>query len=312
MRLYPAQILLAVLGAALSSYWIYQQHGWTETPVSVFLVTYVIFRISLATLSRTRVWLKLGSRRYRTRLCPDCGQRIYRIPGDWILQCKRCGWKEGLPVIRWLTHSVPIVQLRRSVSSSAPLLVAIAAVLIVVHLGVLGAILPTQEASIPSVTGTAQSTTASDVDRHQSFNETLIERKTLELVNDRRTEEGMRRLVDNPQATEKAREHARDMARNNYFSHTSMDGETQLERYSFCDGGENIHQTWVNRRIQLSTGESTVLTTEEEVAENVVFEWMQSDPHRERGILGSPWASAGVGIAITSDGKGYAVLGFCS
>jgi len=120
------------------------------------------------------------------------------------------------------------------------------------------------------------------------------------------------RLARNDRIADRARGHASDMAANEYFSHTSLNGTTQQERYAFCDGGENIAQTFYERPIQIANGETMTLTTEVEVANAVVRQWMGSKPHREDGIYGQYWASGGAGVAVGEDQKVYAVFAFCA
>lgn len=97
---------------------------------STSVLGYVVTRILLATYGRTQYWLHRGTRRLYSRSCPKCGQYIYRMRGDWLLTCHRCGWRAGLPVVRWLTQSVPARQFRRSVSLKRLLIVGIAGMLI--------------------------------------------------------------------------------------------------------------------------------------------------------------------------------------
>lgn len=139
-----------------------------------------------------------------------------------------------------------------------------------------------------------------------------VEQLVLEYVNDRRSQRSMSSLDWHERAAKAARAHARDMAENNYFSHTSQDGQTQQERYAFCSGGENAAQTWVYRQVQVDDGGTEYYTTTKELAQGIVEQWMGSEPHRERGIYGNRWTAAGVGIAISDDNKVYAVMGFCS
>lgn len=139
-----------------------------------------------------------------------------------------------------------------------------------------------------------------------------VERLVLEHVNDRRSQRSMSPLDWHERAANAARTHAQDMAANNYFSHTSQDGQTQRERYAFCAGGENAAQTWVYRQVRADDGETEYYTSTEELAQGIVEQWMGSEPHRERGIYGGRWTAAGVGIAISDDDKVYAVMGFCT
>lgn len=154
--------------------------------------------------------------------------------------------------------------------------------------------------------------TASDTDRAgdlaDNFSEDRVEGKILTLVNEERNEIGMDALKKNQRASRAATSHAEDMAENDYYNHTSPDGQTQEERYAFCDGGENIAMSGLGL-VDTYVGEVTI-QTESDLAENIVNQWMKSTPHRERGLYGE-WSSAGVGIGITETGEVYAVMGFC-
>lgn len=79
-------------------------------------LTYLVLRWGWATYQRTRYWLSRGTDGVYTEYCPNCNRSRYRISGDWILECRQCGWKPGRPGVRWLTRSVPAIQLRRSMS----------------------------------------------------------------------------------------------------------------------------------------------------------------------------------------------------
>lgn len=149
--------------------------------------------------------------------------------------------------------------------------------------------------------------------RQQSIDLRRTEQLVHQYLNDRRAER-LPALSHNSRAAAAAREHARDMATEGYFSHTDPStGETQRERYSFCTrgGGENIHQTWVYRNVRKESG-TVYHTSAEDLAQGIVMGWMSSKPHREKGIYGRLWTVGGAGIAISDTGKVYAVYGFCA
>jgi len=158
--------------------------------------------------------------------------------------------------------------------------------------------------------------TPSDVetlgDVSDEFNETRVEDLVLDEVNTIRANHGMVELRYNPRAASKAKIHAKDMARNHYFNHTSLSGQTQIERYSFCGGGENAAKVPYRKSTINSDGNVVTYTSEEELAGAIVDGWMNSRPHRVRGIYGDRWRSAGVGVALSENNIAYAVLGFCS
>jgi uncharacterized protein YkwD len=162
----------------------------------------------------------------------------------------------------------------------------------------------------PTATERPTATATSRPDTPESIDETTVEQLIFEDVNNRRSDQGMASYTYNDRAAEAAEEHAEHMARNDYFSHNEPNGETQQERYAFCEGGENIAQTWVFRDVQHERG-TVYYSDAEELASGIVTQWMNSEPHRERGIYGEWWSSAGVGVAITDSGEVYAVMGFC-
>jgi len=91
--------------------------GYTGTAaVAAIALSYFLLRWSWASFHRTRYWLSHGTKGVYTDYCPDCERNRHRISGDWILKCHKCGWKPGLPVLRWFVRSVPAIQFRRSVS----------------------------------------------------------------------------------------------------------------------------------------------------------------------------------------------------
>jgi len=108
------------------------------------------------------------------------------------------------------------------------------------------------------------------------------ETDVLDLVNQERLAENLLSLTWNNQLHEAAREHSEDMATNDYFSHTSLDGRTAFDRiedagYQWGAAGENI-----------AAGYST--------PQAVVIGWMNSAGHRQN-ILSSKYCDLGVGYA---------------
>jgi len=300
--MYWGQISGALITAFLVVGATVTQDATLLTATLLGVIICIIVRWGFAWVFRTKYWYRYDSP--SSRSCPQCGQYIYRLGGDWVLTCKRCGWRAGWPVLRWITHSVPVNQVRRTVVGPRLVIVIIAVALLVTGV-------PEQVTESDYSASDVPVPSFDEVDfSGKGVNESEVEQLVFEKLNDRRTEREYATLSYNERAAEKARLHAEDMASKDYFSHTSRDGETQQERYGFCNGGENIHQTWVNKRVQTSEGTER-FTSDEELAEAIVTAWMDSDPHRERGIYGEWWSSGGVGISITDDGKVYAVYGFC-
>lgn len=102
------------------------------------------------------------------------------------------------------------------------------------------------------------------------------------LVNDERREAGLHALTWNHQLFNAAREHSLDMAVENYFSHTGLDGRSAGDRifdagYDWQTYGENIAYGYVT-------------------PDAVMAGWMNSAGHRAN-ILNGSFCELGVGIA---------------
>jgi uncharacterized protein YkwD len=115
---------------------------------------------------------------------------------------------------------------------------------------------------------------------------TSFEAQVVALINQQRLLNGLPALLVRAQLTTAARSHSVDMACNDYFSHTGLDGSTPLDRvlregYYAFSVGENLYGG------QLSTPDS------------VVTWWMNSGPHRAN-ILNINFTSIGVGYASTT------------
>lgn len=306
------QALLAATIAVLAAAYADRRLGFDALEAgAVTLLVYVAVRILIAAYYRTQYWRGRENKR-QSRSCGNCGQYIYRRRGDLFLRCGRCGWTAGWPGTRWLTRSVPVRQLRRSVTWQrlGAIVLAITVITLSAALGPFS--IPSTGVTSASDDGSTPKTSTPSAASPADINETAVERLIFEKINDRRAERSMKAYSYNERAAKAAEEHARHMARNDYFSHTEPNGETQQERYSFCDGGENIAQTWVFRTVRSSERGTVRYTTAPEVASGLVAQWMHSQPHRERGIYGEWWTSAGVGVSIKDSGEVYAVTGFCT
>ncbi|MFP4633139.1 MAG: CAP domain-containing protein [Halobacteriales archaeon] len=140
-----------------------------------------------------------------------------------------------------------------------------------------------------------------------------VETLLLDEVNDVRVERGLDRLERETALEEPARSHAEHMAEVREVTHEGADGETPFDRYGeHCDvmQAENTASTWFGRNVAYDD-EVVHLSSEREVAEHLVDEWMTSRGHRET-MLGDTWRSAAAGVAVTSDGEVYAAVAFCA
>ncbi|WP_052696226.1 CAP domain-containing protein [Palaeococcus ferrophilus] len=120
-----------------------------------------------------------------------------------------------------------------------------------------------------------------------------------ERVNEVRESHGLPPLSWDERLTEAAQMHAEDMARRNYFSHESPEGETFRDRFakvgytprSVSDGkSETI--VWGGENLFLYAGPPE----ESAIVEEAIAGWMNSPGHREN-ILRREFALTGVGVA---------------
>jgi DNA-directed RNA polymerase subunit RPC12/RpoP len=109
--------VIGSLAASLGAGYLSLASGYTGIAVvAAAILAYSLVRWVWATYHRTGYWLSRGTEGVHTEYCPNCERSRYRMSGDWILQCHKCGWKPGLPVLRWMFRSLPANQFRRSVS----------------------------------------------------------------------------------------------------------------------------------------------------------------------------------------------------
>lgn len=110
-----------------------------------------------------------------------------------------------------------------------------------------------------------------------------MESSLLALINSERQNQGLAALSMNSALTSAARAHSKDMAENNFFSHTGSDGSSPFDRmqragYSFTAAAENIYA---------GNGSNNS-------AGSAFSAWMSSEGHRQN-MLNSAYADAGVG-----------------
>ncbi|NYI06597.1 CAP domain-containing protein [Allostreptomyces psammosilenae] len=114
----------------------------------------------------------------------------------------------------------------------------------------------------------------------------LSSREVVELVNEQRLREGCPKLTADAELTRMARAHSRDMAERVYFSHTTPDGTSPIERADEA-GAENF------------VGEN--IARGQDSAWEVVHDWLDSDDHRNH-ILDCSARTTGVGVADGPEG----------
>ncbi|OYQ65595.1 hypothetical protein B9G53_06900 [Pseudanabaena sp. SR411] len=116
----------------------------------------------------------------------------------------------------------------------------------------------------------------------QSTSRVSFANELLKLTNLERQKVGLPPLKLSSQLTSAAQSHAGDMARNNYFSHTGLNGSSMVDRakgtgYKYSALGENI-----------AAGKAT--------PEGTIRQWMNSSGHRDN-ILNPRFTEIGFGYA---------------
>jgi uncharacterized protein YkwD len=119
----------------------------------------------------------------------------------------------------------------------------------------------------------------------------LLEGRLHLAVNEFRREQHLIPLERRPELDAVARAHSEDMARRGFFSHTSPEGDTWVERLAragiggFTMAGENVGQT-----------------SRAEPNREILEGWKASPAHREN-LMWRPMNATGVGIARAPDGR---------
>ncbi len=168
----------------------------------------------------------------------------------------------------------------------------------------------------PSNSETYTSPPSQSPTNNQEINIAELEIQIHNLTNTERTKQGLSPLSWDAQLNIVARKHSEDMARRNYFNHTSPEGFGPADRCKqaglIIQGcAENIFQCTLAKADWYKNGvlAYTEYYTQKEIASLVVNSWMNSPGHRQN-ILAASWTSEGVGIGISSDGKVYITQDF--
>ncbi len=153
---------------------------------------------------------------------------------------------------------------------------------------------------------------------------TRLEKKIHDLVNKERAKRGLSVLSWNKNLHKVARKHSQDMVKMNFFSHNDPEGRSFYDRYEAegieCristgdtarKGAENIAQDNLYSSYFYKNGERFYnWSTEGEIAETVVKQWMNSKGHRAN-ILTPYFKQQGIGVAFSDDGKVFVTENFC-
>lgn len=147
-------------------------------------------------------------------------------------------------------------------------------------------------------------------------------------VNEQRRATGVTPLDFDPTLRRVARYHSTQMAELEFFSHTSPDGGTFVDRYerfdyecrvstgpnAYATGGENIAFTYADSAVLRDSGGTVNYeANESRIATGIVRQWMNSSGHRDN-LLQPAWSKEGVGVVLAADDgrtRVYATQNFC-
>lgn len=151
-----------------------------------------------------------------------------------------------------------------------------------------------------------------------------LEKAIHDLVNRERRAQGLEPLAWDAPLSALARSHSGDMAKRNYFSHQSPEGEGFSARYARARykcalrigdiihlGAENLAQGNLYASVTTVNGVQTFdWKFEAQIAGAAVAGWMDSPGHRAN-LLASQWKHEGIGVAVAPDRKVYVTQNFC-
>lgn len=151
-----------------------------------------------------------------------------------------------------------------------------------------------------------------------------IARRIHGYVNEERARRGRAALDWDARLAGIALRHSRDMARRDYLSHDSPEGQDFDARYRqggyrcairvgslVHAGAENIALGRLYNSMRVVNGVADYdWNSAEQIARKVVDGWMDSRGHR-RNILAPHWRREGIGVEIHPDNKVYVTQNFC-
>lgn len=154
-----------------------------------------------------------------------------------------------------------------------------------------------------------------EVEYNGNLDKTDVITEVIRLANKERAERGLDGLAQDVELQDVASYKAEKMTTQEYISHTSPSGGTVKDRFERFDTGcteygENLAQTYYKNKIDVNYGSFDTYTTEEELAEGIVKQFMASDSHKEN-LLDSDWEKMGVGLGINDEGRVYVAQEFC-
>lgn len=180
----------------------------------------------------------------------------------------------------------------------------------------------TQPAAAPHATATPEPKAPRKL--QPAVSPARLEKAIHDLINRERRAQGLKPLAWDGPLGAVARGHSGDMAKRNYFSHNSPEGDTFGKRYRKARyrcalrigntihlGAENIARGNLYASVRTVNGiKDFDWNSEEKIARTTVEGWMASPGHRAN-ILAAHWKHEGIGLVVAPDQKVYITQNFC-
>ena len=154
----------------------------------------------------------------------------------------------------------------------------------------------------------------------------VLEQEIYKLVNQERQKYGLAQLLLDMKLSDIAREHSKDMAMRNFFSHQTPEGKTPRDRWvaggynsdknysSYYTYGlaENIFKSHLYSSVTYYNGVPYYnWMSQSDIANSTVIGWMSSLGHR-KNILTATYDKEGIGVAVSLDrNEVYVTQNFC-
>jgi uncharacterized protein YkwD len=170
-----------------------------------------------------------------------------------------------------------------------------------------------------------EKTAHSGKEKQPKLDLSALEKRIHDLINKERQKHGLSTIRWDDALKRIAQKHSADMAKRNYFSHTSPEGHDFSYRYiksgyacsitienRVYKGAENLFQNNLYTSATMVNGVIRYYdwNTLEDIAVSTVDGWMNSPGHR-KNILTPVWLREGIGVSIAPDDKVYITENFC-
>lgn len=149
----------------------------------------------------------------------------------------------------------------------------------------------------------------------EELNQLSVEQRIHEIVNEERADRGISEVDYDEDIREISRYKSNQMITEDYIAHTSPSGETVVDRFEMFEYnrcvmvGENLAQTYYDTNVNTNYDGSKIYLTEEELAQGVVNQFIESPDHKEN-LLNDDWDLQGIGFDI-DDNKVYVTQKLC-